>query len=416
MADASDQSASSAPSALPVLSAVEQRVLGSLLEKQRTVPGSYPLSLNALRTACNQSSSREPVTDYDDQVVEQAARDLKGRELVRIVWTGAGSRTLKFHQTLDEVLDLTDEERAALTVLLLRGAQTPGELRPRTERLHAFADKAEVEAVLARLAGRSEPLVAQLERRPGQQDHRWVHLLGPVETGESGSAGAVVVDRESVLREGGAARDERVRRTFETIAEPYAAAFAEELDDLPFERWLLDRVAVEVDEHPVIEVGCGPGQVTARLAESGVDAQGLDLSPAMVAEARRRFPDLTFEVGDFRQLMRPATHDGWGAVLAWYSAIYLAESELPSAVSALARPLRRGGLLVLAMHAGAGILHGESWFDHEVDFDVVKHDPAVVRAAVENAGLVDVEWYLRGPLTSRGETTDRLYVLGRAPA
>ena len=190
---------------LPVLDAVEQRVLGSLLEKQRTVPASYPLSLNALRTACNQSSSRDPVVDYDEQTVERTARALKDRGLLRIVWADAGRRTLKYHQTLEEVLGVADDERALLTVLLLRGPQAPGELRTRTERLHAFADRAEVEAVLDRLAAREAPLVRQLERRPGQQDARWVHLLGEVAAVEQ-SAPIGVVDRESVLRDGEEAR------------------------------------------------------------------------------------------------------------------------------------------------------------------------------------------------------------------
>ena len=404
------------PDELPVLDAVDQRVLGSLLEKQRTVPASYPLSVNALRTACNQSSSREPVVDYDDTTVEQAARSLKERGLVRVVWAGAGQRTLKFHQTLDEVLELADDERALLTVLLLRGAQSPGELRARTERLHPFADREAVETTLHRLAERPQPVVAELARRPGQQDHRWVHLLGPVDTGPAAAEAAPAVDRESVLRDGPDGRDRRVLATFAAVAEPYAETFGDEIRRLPFERWLLDRVAVEVDEAPVVEVGCGPGQVTAWLAESGVAAQGLDLSPEMVAQARRLHPGLTFEVGDLRRLMRPAGAHGWGAVLAWYSLIYLAESELADAIAALARPLAPGGLLVVAMHAGAGIRHADEWLDREVDLDVVRHDPATVRAAVTAAGLTDVEWYLRGPLADRGETTDRLYVLGRAPA
>ena len=400
---------------LPLLDAVDQRVLGSLLEKQRTVPASYPLSLNALRTACNQSSSREPVVDYDDATVEQVARALKARGLVRIVWADTGRRTLKYHQVLDEVLGLPADERALITVLLLRGPQSPGELRVRSERLHDFADRDEVESTLHRMAARESPLVVEVERRPGQQDHRWVHLLGPVQTGE-GAPAAAVVDRESVLRDGEAVRTERVRRTFDTIAEPYAAALADELErDLPFEVWLLDRVAQEVGAQPVVEVGCGPGHVTAHLAAAGVRAQGLDLSPGMVEEARRRFPDVTFEVGDLRQLIRPATSDGWGAVLAWYSLIYFAESELASAVGALARPIRPGGLLVLALHAGAGVRHADSWFDRDVDLDVVLHDPRTVVDAVRAAGLEAVEWYLRGPTTGRGETTERLYLLARRP-
>ena len=105
-----------------VLDEVEQRVLGSLLEKQRTVPASYPLTLNALRSACNQTSSRDPVSDYDDQVLQDTLRGLKERGLVRIVWADRGPRTLKYHQTLDEALSLQPDERALMTVLLLRGA------------------------------------------------------------------------------------------------------------------------------------------------------------------------------------------------------------------------------------------------------------------------------------------------------
>ena len=135
------------------LEPVEQRILGSLLEKQVTVPASYPLTLSSLRTACNQTSSREPVMELDERTVEQTARALKDRGLLRIVWSDTGRRTLKYHQTLSESLDLADDERAVLTVLLLRGPQAPGELRTRTERLHPFADRAEVEACLERMAG-----------------------------------------------------------------------------------------------------------------------------------------------------------------------------------------------------------------------------------------------------------------------
>src|SRR3978361_2362233 len=124
-----------------------------------TVPASYPLSANSLGAACNQTSSREPVVDYDQQTVDLTARALKERGLLRIVWADTGRRTLKYHQTLDEQLGLAPDERALLTVLLLRGAQSPGELRTRTERLHEFADRGEVEACLRRMAERPEPLV-----------------------------------------------------------------------------------------------------------------------------------------------------------------------------------------------------------------------------------------------------------------
>ena len=124
-----------------VLDAVDQRVLGSLLEKQRTVPASYPMTLNALQTACNQSSSRDPVVDYDQSLLTETLRSLKERGLVRVVWADRGPRTLKYHQLLDERLSLEEDERALLTVLLLRGPQAPGELKTRSERLHRFADR-----------------------------------------------------------------------------------------------------------------------------------------------------------------------------------------------------------------------------------------------------------------------------------
>ena len=387
---------------LPVLDPEEQRVLGSLLEKQTTVPASYPLTLNALRTACNQSNSREPVTDYDEQTVEQVGRRLKDRGLVRIVWSDTGRRTLKYHQVLDEELGLAEDERAVLTVLLLRGPQAPGELRTRTDRLHAFADRQTVSATLERMAARG--LVRELPRRGGDRDNRWTHLLG-AEPGPEAPAADVQVAR-------GPERDARVRTSYDAVAEQYAATLFNELTGLPFEQWLLDRVAAHADGGPVVEVGCGPGHVTAYLAEEGADATGLDLSPAMVDEARRRFPDGSYEVGDLRRLMRPTSAAGWSAVLAWYSLIHLAPSELPGALESLVRPLVPGGWLVLALHAGTEVRHVDEWFGSPVDLDFVSHTPESVVALVTAAGLTAVEWYVRGPDESRGETTSRLYVIG----
>jgi uncharacterized protein len=394
------------------LGPVEQRILGSLLEKQVTVPASYPLTLASLRTACNQTSSREPVMELDERTVEQTARALKDQGLLRIVWSDTGRRTLKYHQTLSEILDLADDERAVLTVLLLRGPQAPGELRTRTERLHRFAERTEVEACLERMDRRDPPLVQQLERRPGQQDHRWVHVLGPVETGDTPAAPAV--DREAAIADSPEARDDRVRATYGVVAASYARELSDELDGLSFERWLLDQVAVAAGDLPVMDAGCGPGHVTAHLAAAGADARGLDVSPEMIAEARQRHPDVHFEVGDLRRLMRPVAAAGWGAVLGWYSLIHLAGSELPGAVAALARPLAPGGLLVLGLHAGDDVHRVTRWFEVEVPaLDFVLHDPATVVAAVQAAGLTDVEWYLRGPHEWRDETTQRLYVVAR---
>ena len=402
---------------LPILDTVDQRVLGSLLEKQVTVPATYPLTLNALRTACNQSSSRDPVMDLDEATVVTAARALRDRGLVRIVWADTGRRVLKHHQTLTEAIDLTDDERALLTVLLLRGAQAPGELKARTERLHAFADRDAVEACLQRMASRAEPLVRRLDRRPGQQDHRWVHLLGPVADAvgveHAGPAATPAVDREQPLADGAAARDDRVRATYAAVAADYAVTFADELDQLPFERWLLDRAIDAAGSRPIVDAGCGPGHVTAYLSDSGVEARGIDLSPEMIAQALDRYPGVRYDVGDLRHLMRPETADAWGAVLGWYSLIHLAGSELPGAIAALARPLAPGGMLLLGLHAGREVRHMDSWFEQAVELDFVQHDPEDVVAAVTAAGIEDVEWYRRGPIAARGETTERLYVLGR---
>ncbi|MDX6323853.1 MAG: uncharacterized protein QOK15_207 [Nocardioidaceae bacterium] len=399
---------------LPDLEPEAQRILGSLMEKQTTVPASYPLTPNALRTACNQTSNRDPVVEYELQDVERVARSLKDRGLVRIVWADTGRRTLKYHQTLDERLGLDPGERALLTVLLLRGAQAPGELRTRTERLHPFADAAEVEVCLRRMAARPEPLVRELDRRPGQQHRRWVHLLGPLPL-EVAPAPAATVDRDAVIAQGAEQRDARVRSSYDSIATDYADHLVEELRGLPFETWLLDRVVGHAAGQPVVEVGCGPGHVTAYLAEAGAEATGIDLSSAMVSEARARFPGPAFEVGDLRRLGRPATSAGWAAVLAWYSMIHLAASEWPDALAALVRPLASDGWLVLGLHAGSVVRHIDDWFGHDVDLDFVSHEPEDVVGLVEAAGLVDVEWYRRGPVTSRGETTQRLYVVARRP-
>jgi uncharacterized protein YceH (UPF0502 family) len=402
-------------SELPVLDPADQRVLGSLLEKQTTVPASYPLTGNALRSACNQTSSREPVVDFDQQTVELTARSLKERGLLRIVWADTGRRTLKYHQLLDERLGLDPDERALLTVLLLRGAQSPGELRTRTERLHPFADRDEVDACLRRMAARPEPLVRELERRAGQQDRRWVHLLGPAAE-QSAPATETTVDRDAVIADGAEVRDAAVRSSYDAVATAYADHLVDELLGLPFETWLLDRVLAHAAGQPVVEVGSGPGHVTAYLADGGADATGIDLSLAMVTEARRRFPGPTYEVGDLRRLSRPTASPGWAAVLGWYSLIHLAASEVADAVAALVRPLAPGGWLVLGLHAGAEVRHLDEWFGQQVDLDFVLHEPAFVVGVVESAGLVDVEWYLRGPVTARGETTQRLYVIGRKPA
>jgi uncharacterized protein YceH (UPF0502 family) len=155
--------------------AVEIRVLGCLIEKQRTTPDVYPLSLNALRLACNQSTNRDPVVEYDEPAIRQALERLDRKRWARLA-SGAGSRAAKYRHLLDETLVLDGPEISLLAVLMLRGPQTPGELKQRTERLHRFDSPAEVEAALQQLAGRD--LVRRLGRRPGQKEDRWEQLLG----------------------------------------------------------------------------------------------------------------------------------------------------------------------------------------------------------------------------------------------
>jgi uncharacterized protein YceH (UPF0502 family) len=157
------------------LSAPELRVLGCLIEKQRTTPDQYPLSLNALRLACNQATNRDPVVDYDEATVHDAVQ-----RLGRIGWarlaSGPGSRAAKYRQLVEEELDLLPSETAVLGLLLLRGPQTAAELNARSERLHRFASTDDVTATLQRLAERE--LVELQPRRPGQREDRWAQLLG----------------------------------------------------------------------------------------------------------------------------------------------------------------------------------------------------------------------------------------------
>ena len=155
--------------------AVEIRVLGCLIEKQRTTPDAYPLSVNALRLACNQSTNRDPVVDYDEATVVEALRRLALRGWTRLA-SGAGSRARKYRHLLAEAFGLGDEEISLLAVLMLRGPQTPGELKQRSERLHDFADLAAVSEVLERMVERG--LVVRHERRPGQKEDRYEQLLG----------------------------------------------------------------------------------------------------------------------------------------------------------------------------------------------------------------------------------------------
>jgi uncharacterized protein YceH (UPF0502 family) len=161
----------------------ELRVLGCLLEKQRTTPDQYPLSLNALRLACNQTTNRDPIVEYDEREIHEALQRLARRGWTRLA-SGAGSRAAKYRQLFDEALALAADEVAVLCVLVLRGPQTPGELNQRTGRLHPFSGLEEIHETLDRLAARD--LIERLPRKPGQKEERYRHLLGGEEATQEG--------------------------------------------------------------------------------------------------------------------------------------------------------------------------------------------------------------------------------------
>ena len=156
------------------LDAIEVRVLGALLEKQQATPEYYPLTLHALVAACNQKTNRDPVTELDDAAVLAALERLREHVLV---WKTGGARAEKWEQNVDRRWGFDAAGKAVMTLLLLRGEQTPGELRGRSDRLHAFATPGEVEDALRALAAGPEPLVAERSRRPGQKESRWTHLV-----------------------------------------------------------------------------------------------------------------------------------------------------------------------------------------------------------------------------------------------
>ncbi len=205
---------------LETLDAVEARVLGALMEKEIATPEYYPLSLNALVNACNQKSNRDPVVDYDDATVEQALESLRTKGLSTRI-SGRDVRVPKYAHRLAEVLNLGRREAAVLCVLLLRGPQTVGELRGRTERLYTFDDLEGVEAALTRLAElQPEALVKKLPRQTGYKEGRYAHLLcGEVETAEGAAAtepaerGPSLADRVAALETGLA----ELKRQFEEL-------------------------------------------------------------------------------------------------------------------------------------------------------------------------------------------------------
>ena len=194
-----------------ILTDAEIRVLGSLIEKQITTPEYYPLSLNALKNASNQSSNRDPVVSYDERTVQAALDSLREKKLVWL-FRGADSRVPKYGHIFVEAFDLKPQEVAALCVLMLRGPQTVGEIRGRTGRLYNFEGLAEVEAILEGLMQREgPPLVAKLPRQAGRKDHRYAQLLG----------GEVAVEEEAATTRPDAAAShspaERIRRLEEEV-------------------------------------------------------------------------------------------------------------------------------------------------------------------------------------------------------
>ncbi|MHB8219213.1 MAG: YceH family protein [Acidimicrobiales bacterium] len=180
-----------------ILSSVGARILGSLVEKQLTTPQQYPLTGNALLLACNQASNREPVVMYSDDELSAGLDELRQQHLVRFVLPSHGRSVVRYRHVLDEVLGIDETSLALLAVLVLRGPQTPGELRTRTGRMVTFANLEEVERHLAELSERDEPLVRCIGRRPGQKEDRWVDLL------HAGSNPVVVSPDQSVQPEAG---------------------------------------------------------------------------------------------------------------------------------------------------------------------------------------------------------------------
>jgi uncharacterized protein YceH (UPF0502 family) len=196
--------------------AVEIRVLGCLIEKQRTTPDVYPLTLNALRLACNQSTNRDPVVDYDENTIRSAIERLVQRKWATLA-SWSNRRSMKYRQTVESALDLSSAEISVLGVLMLRGAQTPGELKTRTERLHSFADMGDLGATLDRLIERD--LVARLDRRPGQREERYRHLLSeeaeqPVPDMSPPSQETISPSQETISSD-----DERIQRIERQLAE-----------------------------------------------------------------------------------------------------------------------------------------------------------------------------------------------------
>ena len=199
------------------LDPVEVRILGALMEKQLTTPEYYPLTLNALAAASNQKSNREPVMELGESELSRALDRLQDE---RLAWKVMGGRAVRYDHNLDKVWHLNQKEKALLTLLFLRGPQTAGELRGRSDRLHQFESVPEVEETLRDMAAHSEPLVRQLPRRPGQKEERWAHTVGGMVVEEEPAPAVVTESRGEPL-------SQRVQRLEEQVA-----ALANELREL----------------------------------------------------------------------------------------------------------------------------------------------------------------------------------------
>ncbi len=248
----------------------EVRVLGCLIEKETTVPETYPLTANSLRNACNQSTSRHPVVSYGDYEIETALTSLRRRGLTRTVHS-TSNRATKYRHVVPEALSLTAGAAAVLSVLMLRGPQTVGELKGRTERQHRFDSTDDVTTVLSMLAGRDQPLALQLDRQAGQKDARWVHLIAPLDV----PAGQLP---RSDARAAGSSDD------------PYGEATAEFYDLLATNMWdsfglqLLDLLAdADPVRGPILDVGAGSGVglVYLQAAVTGGEVIAIEPSKAM---------------------------------------------------------------------------------------------------------------------------------------
>ena len=265
----------------------EVRVLGCLVEKQATTPTSYPLTVNSLRNACNQSTSRDPVVDYDDRQVEAALLALRDLRLARPV-RGPGDRVTKFRHAFDEVVELTPQELATLSVLMLRGPQTLGEVKTRTTRQFSFASVDEVAATMGGLADRG--MVVELPRGPGQKEVRWTHLLrGTPEVGSladaAGTAGADPGTTTGIVA------------TYLAGAEAIVAALA-------------DPVVVAAWDEPSVLAEQTVGGVAGHLARGGVWLVG----DYLAAEATGREPDFASAGEYFARLTEALDDDAHRAI------------------------------------------------------------------------------------------------------